>query len=145
MLRLPWKSAARSADANEPRFLAPLLRKAPSSCALRHVRSDRILATRVFGAFESAVRRRGLRDHPAFAAGDALIIAPCEAVHTAFMPWPIDVLFVTRTGEVVKVCRRVPPWRAVGAWGAFAAIELPAGTLETEARGDRLVLDCSAP
>jgi uncharacterized membrane protein (UPF0127 family) len=58
-----------------------------------------------------------------------MIIAPTNAIHTFFMRFPIDVAFVTRAGRIVKACHAVRPWRVAGAIRAYAAIELPAGTL----------------
>jgi uncharacterized membrane protein (UPF0127 family) len=59
----------------------------------------------------------------------AMIIAPCNAVHTIRMRFDIDIAFVSREGRVVKVRHAVKPWRMAAALGAFAAIELPAGAL----------------
>jgi uncharacterized protein len=72
--------------------------------------------------------------------GEALAIAPCNAVHTFGMRFPIDVIYARRDGRVVAIRPRVRPYRVSAAWGAFAAIELPAGVLaRTPLRvGDRL-------
>ena len=61
--------------------------------------------------------------------GFALIIAPCNAVHTFGMRFAIDLLFVARDGTVLKVCHAVPRRRIAASWRAFATIELAAGTL----------------
>ena len=53
--------------------------------------------------------------------------APCTAVHTWFMRFPIDVLFVSKGGVIRKVRNAVHPWRFAIAWRAYAVIELPAG------------------
>jgi uncharacterized membrane protein (UPF0127 family) len=58
------------------------------------------------------------------------VLAPCSSIHTAFMRFPIDVLFVTREGAVLKVAERVAPWRIRLRFWAFAVIELPAGAAE---------------
>ena len=76
-----------------------------------------------------ASRRRGLLGRDEMPDGQALIIAPCNAIHTWFMRFTIDVAFVTKTGKVLKRYDAVPPWRMAFAWRAFAAIELAAGTL----------------
>lgn len=81
-------------------------------------------------AFDSASRRTGLLEHDAWPQGEGLVIAPCQAVHTVGMRFPIDVLFVRRDGTVEKVGTRVKPWRIAGAWRAFAVIETAAGALE---------------
>jgi uncharacterized membrane protein (UPF0127 family) len=76
-------------------------------------------------------RRRGLLGRNAIDAGSALVLAPCCSIHTAFMRFAIDVIFVDGDGRVVRIAARVPPWRIVVAPRAYAAIELAAGTLES--------------
>jgi uncharacterized membrane protein (UPF0127 family) len=89
-----------------------------------------------------ATRKRGLLGRDSLEPGSALVISPCLAVHTAFMRFVIDVVFVDRNGSVVKIARDLTPWRMAAAWRAQHVIELPAG--ESSARdvrvGDRLYL-----
>src|SRR4029079_1436503 len=110
-------------------FLLPLIRFADRSYGLRNARTGRSLAQSVIPAFDSDARRTGLLGRDSFEKGSAMVIAPSNAIHTFFMRFPIDVLFVRRNGVVVKVRRTVPPWRAVASLWAYAVIELPAGTL----------------
>ena len=112
-------------------FLQPLLQR--PRLALPRLWVERLgvpLATTLEGAFDSASRKRGLLGRRVFAEGGAMIIAPSSAVHTWFMKFPIDVVFAARDGRVVKIASRVRPWRIAVGWGAYAAIELPAGTAE---------------
>lgn len=62
-----------------------------------------------------------------------LILEPCSSIHMLFMRYPIDVIFTDYVGVVVKVEKRVMPWRmAVLAGGRAArAIECPEGTIES--------------
>jgi uncharacterized membrane protein (UPF0127 family) len=69
----------------------------------------------------------GTRDWP---RNRALRIRPCNAVHTCFMRYPIDVVFVDRRGCIVKVVGGLRPWRAAAAWGAAGVLELAAGEAE---------------
>jgi len=69
-------------------------------------------------------RRRGLLGRKSMDASEALIIAPCFAIHTAFMQFAIDVIFVDTRGRVVKIVRELPPWRMAIAPRAHAVIEL---------------------
>ena len=71
-----------------------------------------------------------------------MIIAPCSSVHTFFMRMSIDIAFASRDGRVLKTYAGRPAWRIGFALGAFAAIELPVGTLARThtKRGDRLRL-----
>ena len=63
-------------------------------------------------------------------AGAALMLIPCAAVHTAFMRFPIDLVFIDGDGRTVRTASRVPPWRIALAFRARAVIELPAGRLD---------------
>jgi uncharacterized protein len=78
-------------------------------------------------------RLGGLLIRPRLAPGQALVLAPCSSVHTLFMRYAIDVVFVNRAGLVLKVVHQLGPWRAAWCWGACAAIELAAG--QAQARG----------
>ena len=113
-------------------FLLPLIRCADRGYELRNARTGRLLAQTVIPAFDSDARRKGLLGRDSFAKGSAMVIAPSNAIHTFFMQFPIDVLFVRRNGVVVKVRRNVPSRRAVVALKAYAVIELPAGTLAAD-------------
>ena len=110
-------------------FLSPILRADPSSFALTNNRNNRVLATTLLTAFDSASRRKGLLKHDLLPEGSALIIAPSNAIHTFFMRFAIDVAFVSREGRVLKVRPNVPPWRMAAALRGFAVIEMPVGAL----------------
>jgi uncharacterized protein len=110
-----------------PAFLAPLLRKDAGACRL-HDHRGQVLASRLYGAFDSASRRRGLLGRERFDEGEAIVIAPCNAVHTFFMRFPIDVVYLDRKGRVVKVKPNLRPGRVNGSWRGFAVVELAAGT-----------------
>jgi uncharacterized membrane protein (UPF0127 family) len=100
------------------------------------------LATVLETAFESAARRKGLLGRSSLAASHALVIAPCSAVHTFAMRFPIDVLFARRDGRILKLRPNLKAGRMSGAFGAFAVIEMAAGTLRDAGTrvGDRLVV-----
>jgi len=105
-------------------------------------RTRKPLARDVELADTRKTRRRGLlgRDH--LGADAALMLVPCAAVHTAFMQFPIDVVFIDRDGCAVRTASRVRPWRIAVDVRARAVIELPAGRLDDcdLKRGDRLYL-----
>lgn len=61
-------------------------------------------------------------------AGAGLMLRPCRSIHTAFMRFAIDVLFLDKHGRVLKLCSGVKPWRVAWApWRTSAVLELPAG------------------
>jgi uncharacterized protein len=123
-------------------FVDPLLRTDQTACVLTNTRNNRIVARTLLTAFDSASRRRGLLEHESLDEGTALIMAPSNAIHTFSMRFAIDVAFLSRDGQVVKVRPTVVPWRIAAAWSAFAVVELCGGTLaKSDTRtGDRLEL-----
>jgi len=112
-----------------PSFLSPLLRDDAAPYRLENVRTGTVVAERLLTAFDSPTRRKGLLGRDSLPESTALIIAPCNAVHTFFMRFAIDVAFVTREGRVLKIRAAVRPWRMTAALRAFAVVELPAGAL----------------
>jgi uncharacterized membrane protein (UPF0127 family) len=109
-------------------FLSPIVAGSAESYVLQNSRTGRVIAGQVEPAFESKARNRGLLGRAGMDDGSALILAPCSSVHTFFMRFAIDVLFVARDGRVLKLYPALPAWRIAFAFRAFAAIELPAGT-----------------
>lgn len=69
----------------------------------------------------------GLLGRPSLPAGEGMLIRSASSVHTCFMRFPIDIVFLDRKGVVVGIRHNVPPWRAAFARGARSALELPAG------------------
>ena len=78
-------------------------------------------------------RMKGLLGKSELPAGEGLLIQPAPSIHTFFMRFPIDVVFLAKSGEVMKVAPNVGPWRMRSCRRAFAVLELPAG--EAERRG----------
>ena len=91
----------------------------------------------------SVTRRKGLLDCTTLARGEGLWIVPCEAIHTFLMKFPIDVAFLTREREVVKIRHNVGNRRIAFCLRAHSVLELPAGLLRETAtsEGDRLRFD----
>ncbi len=85
----------------------------------------------------------GLMGRRSLPEGEALLIIPCSSVHTAFMRFPIDVVFLDVEDRVVKVVSELKPFRiAMGMKGARRVLELPAGTAGRARleQGDRLII-----
>ena len=59
--------------------------------------------------------------------GEALIIDPCNSVHTLFMRFPIDVVFLDNGGRIVKVAEGLKPFRAAVGRGSRWVMEMPSG------------------
>jgi uncharacterized membrane protein (UPF0127 family) len=124
-------------------FLRPLLRNPAGSHRLANPRSGRVLADRLTTAFDSKSRRTGLLGRDRFDDGEAILIAPSNAIHTFFMRFSIDIVFARRDGRVVAVRHALRPWRLAISPRAYLVIELPAGTVaRTDTRrGDVLAIE----
>jgi uncharacterized membrane protein (UPF0127 family) len=72
-------------------------------------------------------RTRGLLGWAGLEADEGMLIRPAGSVHTLFMRFPIDVVFLDRELAVLSVRDAVPPWRVVAQRGAKATLELPPG------------------
>jgi uncharacterized protein len=109
---------------------------------LINARSDEAIASDVKLALSRADRRHGLLGTDSLDLSAALVLSPCWSIHTMFMQFPIDVLFVDRDGRAMRIVRELAPWRIAVAPRAHAAIELPAGSLKArDVRvGDELYL-----
>jgi uncharacterized protein len=64
------------------------------------------------------------------------LIFRTSSVHTSFMRFRIDVVFLDGTLNVLRVVPALKPWRMTGCRGAAWTLELPANTCE--ARGLRV-------
>ena len=102
-----------------------------------------VLAEAAEKADTSAKRRTGLLKHKRLDPGDGLWIVPCESVHTFFMKFPIDLVYLDRALKVRKVCNAVPAWRLSMCLSAHSILELPAGVIEATGTtvGDELAIE----
>ena len=102
-----------------------------------------VLAEGADVADTSAKRNTGLLKHERLNPGEGLWIVPCQAVHTFFMKFPIDLVYLDKRKKVRKVRHSVPAWRMSACLPAHSILELPAGTVaETgTVAGDQLEFD----
>jgi uncharacterized membrane protein (UPF0127 family) len=87
-----------------------------------------VVCTRCEVVERTIPRMRGLLGRDDLGPGEGMLIDPAPSVMTFFMRFPIDVVFTDRAQKIVKIAHSLAPWRATGARGAVAALELPAGT-----------------
>jgi uncharacterized membrane protein (UPF0127 family) len=122
-------------------FVSPPAQAGPQGPLLvRNLTRGTVLATRLEAAHTGAKRRKGLLGRDGLAAGEGLWIAPCESVHTFFMRFPIDLVYLDRDKRIKKARSAVGPWRLSACLSAHSILELPAGTIERSQseRGDTL-------
>jgi len=102
-----------------------------------------ILADNALMANSFFKRARGLLGRRAFTYGQALVLKPCNSIHTYFMHFPIDVLFVNKNNTVIKTVTGLKPFHLspICLESKFV-IELPPGAIKftSTSLGDQLIL-----
>jgi len=83
---------------------------------------------------ESAVtvwqRFRGLMMRKELPPGHGLLLPDCRSVHTCFMRFPIDLVYLSPDNKVVRIVPALKPWRFSVCGGARSVLEVPAGWAE---------------
>ena len=105
------------------------------------VRSDGAIACeRCTVADRMLSRMKGLLGRKNLPTGEGILIRPAPSSHTLVMRFPIDVVFLSRQGEVLKIAEHVAPWRARSCRHSYAVLELAAGEAGRRglAVGDRI-------
>jgi uncharacterized protein len=100
----------------------------------------RVVCERCVVADRAHHRMRGLLGRRRLQPGEGMVLRPAWNVHTAFMRFPIDVVFLDADQVVIRIAPALAPWRTVSCRGAREVVELAAGEcahrgLET---GDRV-------
>lgn len=119
-------------------------RKWPDRVRVINPAREAVVGERVSVAQSMWARGRGLMWRAALEPGTGLLIDPCSSIHTMWMRFPIDVLYVDRDDVVVRADAAMPPWRIGPLFtGARYVVEVPAGTIERSgtAVGDRLTYE----
>jgi len=95
-----------------------------------NVTRGRTLALRAHRADSFWPRLVGLMGRPGLPDGEGLHILPCNGIHSFFMRFAFDALFLDRELRVVQCVEAMPPWRATPVYRvAQSVLELPAGTV----------------
>jgi uncharacterized membrane protein (UPF0127 family) len=87
-------------------------------------------------------RMRGLLGRASLPAGNGMFFKGESSIHSAFMRFEFDAVFMDRELLVVGLAERIPPWRARAAKGTRNILELAAGEIARTgvAIGDQLAV-----
>lgn len=107
---------------------------------VRNLTRGTVIGEAIQSAETSAERRTGLLKHDKLEEGTGLWIVPCEAVHTFFMKFAIDLIYLDRKHRVRGIRKAVVPWRLSICLPAHSVLELPQGTIDRTdtRRGDEM-------
>ncbi len=111
--------------------------------AVLRLDDGRVVCERCVLADTALARMRGLLGRSSLPSGEGILLRPTSSVHTAFMRFAIDVVFLDRDLRVLKIASHLRPWRTAARRKAHAVLELPAGEAARRGLepGRRLVTD----
>ena len=93
----------------------------------------RVVCEHLLVAARPLERMRGLLGRSSLGEGEGILLRPAGSIHTFFMRFAIDAVFLDRDLVVVGIEPSLAPWRTAGRRGAKAVVELASG--ECERRG----------
>ncbi|MFH1191188.1 MAG: DUF192 domain-containing protein [Candidatus Omnitrophota bacterium] len=97
-----------------------------------NLRNNVVLADKVKLANTFWSRLVGLLNRSSLEKGEALVLKPSYAIHTLFMRFSIDALFLDKNSNVVGIIHAIKPFRFSPAYfGGQLTIEFPEKTLQT--------------
>ncbi len=127
-------------------LLSPRNARRHSRLQVSNLTRNTVLATCMEVADSAAMRNKGLLGRDCISPGEGLWIIPCASVHTFWMRFPIDLVYLDRKKRIRKLICEVRPWRLSACYWAHSVLELPAGTIRNTQtqHGDRLVFTNAA-
>jgi hypothetical protein len=94
--------------------------------------NGKALGVTVLVADNFLTRLRGLLARPPLQPEQGLLIRPCSSVHTWFMGYNLDLVYMDKSGKVLVVRTGIKPWRFdLGPSGAHQVLELPSGSIQS--------------
>ncbi len=104
---------------------------------------EKLVAQHVTVAGSIFARMKGLLGKKCLKDGEGMYFEPCSSIHTLFMKFPIDVLFIDKGNIVIHIIKTLKPFRFSGVYiNAKACIELASGVVDLSSTevGDTLLL-----
>lgn len=97
---------------------------------IQNQRNKVIIGTKIKIASSFLARLKGLMFTNNLNKDEGLLITPCNSIHTCFMHYPIDAVFIDDTHKIVALYENLSPWIGFTKihFRAASVIELPAGS-----------------
>ena len=109
---------------------------------IKNITKNRIVANDAKVANDFFTRLKGLLGTRKLEEGKGLIIQPCSSIHTVGMKYAIDVLFIDKNDQILKIVMDMPAGKFSICRNSNYVVELPAGVIASTgtALGDKLAL-----
>lgn len=90
-----------------------------------------LLGSRIEAATSWWKRLKGFIGRPEPKMGEGILLLHCNAIHTWWMTFDLDVIFLDDKGRVLELVRALRPWkRTRRVPGARYVLEVPVGTID---------------
>ncbi|MGF7185891.1 hypothetical protein GGQ84_001984 [Desulfitispora alkaliphila] len=112
-------------------------------CKVINVTKNKTLGWNFERADSFFTRLKGLIGRTELPTGSGLIIKPCNSIHTFFMKFPIDVIFLDEKGRALKLQEKVTPRKVIlPVKNATCVLEMPTGCINNTNTvvGDQLII-----
>jgi uncharacterized membrane protein (UPF0127 family) len=97
---------------------------------LYNISKNKVVVENIIMADSFAKRLKGLMGKKALGKSEALMLMSCKSIHTCFMRFPIDVVFLDMNYKVIQMRENLQPWRMLGGKKkAYFVLELTEGTI----------------
>lgn len=81
----------------------------------------------------------GLLGTKSLKAGQGIVLKPCNSIHTCFMLFPIDVVFISKDFKVLKIVKKIKPWHfSPIVLKSIYTLEVAAGEIKDLKEGDQV-------
>jgi uncharacterized membrane protein (UPF0127 family) len=101
-------------------------------CKVYNQTKNVVLAEKAWLAEYPWEKMQGLLGKKGLSSGQGLVLPACHSIHTCFMGFPIDVIFIDNKGRIAILYEQMGPFQfSPVVWKAKAVIELPAGLLRS--------------
>lgn len=91
--------------------------------------TGKILAENLEIADTSAKRMKGLLGREGLTEGEGLHIIPCNSIHSFFMKFRFDAVFINKKNVICALAENVPPRKIKFCFSSHSVIELPEGII----------------
>jgi uncharacterized membrane protein (UPF0127 family) len=108
---------------------------------VRNVSRNTTLAEKCSQARTFISRLRGLQLKKTLPSSHGLLITPCKSIHTFFMRFSIDAVFIDENNTVLHIREGIKPRRVSKVvWNSRSVLELPSGVVSATGTkvGDKL-------
>jgi len=99
---------------------------------VKNKKNNEILATKIKTANNPFSRMIGLLGKDKLDTGEALHIIPCKSIHSFFMKFEFDVVFIDKNKQIKHIINSMQPWRVSKiCFDSYSVLEMPAGILNS--------------